>query len=71
MYTNYYQSNARVYTLEVPFLTGIANDIENSIRNNEPFVQSNFGGIVNSFVRVKGGLDVFMAGGVVIMVREG
>ena len=70
MDTNYYQSNARIYTLQVSSLDGIAKLIQRSILKNEPIAQSNFGGIVNAFVRVDNGLDLFMAGGAIVQVRR-
>ena len=70
MYTNYYQSNARIYTLQVSSLDGIAELIQRSILKNEPIAQSNFGGIVNAFVRVDNGLDLVMAGGAIVQVRR-
>ena len=42
MDTNYYQSNARIYTLQVSSLDGIAELIQRSILKNEPIAQSNF-----------------------------
>lgn len=42
MDTNYYQSNARIYTLQVSSLDGIAKLIQRSILKNEPIAQSNF-----------------------------
>lgn len=70
MDTNYYTSNSRIYTLQVSSLDGIAKLIQRSILKNEPIAQSNFGGIVNAFVRVDNGLDLFMAGGAIVQVRR-